>query len=149
MDTLLFMTISASLLLVVAFLLRALFGRVLPRRAFMAFWYAASVRLLVPLEVALPVSVFALFARKPSVVQAVQHPNTVPVAPVEEIPTAPPTSAVPIATAAPVAAPAAEPLQFVDVLPWIWAAGAVLLAAALLFVHLRERYRCRFMMRDF
>ena len=149
MDTLLFMTISASLLLVVAFLLRALFGRVLPRRAFMAFWYAASVRLLVPLEVALPVSVFALFARKPSVVQAVQHPNTVPVAPVEEIPTAPPTSAVPIATAAPAVAPAAEPLQFVDVLPWIWAAGAVLLAAALLFVHLRERYRCRFMMRDF
>lgn len=149
MDMLLFMTVSASLLLVVAFLLRAFFGRVLPRRAFMAFWYAASVRLLVPLEVALPVSVFALFARKPSVAQAVQHPHIVPVAPVEEIPTAPPTSAVPIATAAPAAAPAAEPLQFVDVLPWIWAAGAVLLAAALLFVHLRERYRCRFMMRDF
>lgn len=149
MDTLLFMTVSASLLLLAAFALRALFGRVLPRRAFMALWCAASVRLLVPLEIALPVSVFALFARKPSVVQAVQHPNSVPVTPVVPIPTAPPTAAAPVATAAPVVVPAAEPLQFVDVLPWIWAAGAVLLAAALLFVHLRERYRCRFMMRDF
>ena len=149
MDTLIFMTVSASLLLLAAFALRALFGRVLPRRSFMALWCAASVRLLVPLEIALPVSVFALFARKPSVVQAVQHPNSVPVTPVVPIPTAPPTAAAPVATAAPVVVPAAEPLQFVDVLPWIWAAGAVLLAAALLFVHLRERYRCRFMMRDF
>lgn len=149
MDTLIFMTVSASLLLLAAFALRALFGRVLPRRSFMALWCAASVRLLVPLEVALPVSVFALFARKPSVVQAVQHPNSVPVTPVVPIPTAPPTAAAPVATAAPVVVPAAEPLQFVDVLPWIWAAGAVLLASALLFVHLRERYRCRFMMRDF
>lgn len=36
MDTLIFMTVSASLLLLAAFALRALFGRVLPRRAFMA-----------------------------------------------------------------------------------------------------------------
>ena len=119
MDTLIFMTVSASLLLLAAFTLRALFGRVLPRRSFMALWCAASVRLLVPLEIALPVSVFALFARKPSVVQAVQHPNSVPVTPVVPIPTAPPTAAAPVATAAPVVVPAAEPLQFVDVLPWI------------------------------
>ncbi|MGN0479345.1 MAG: M56 family metallopeptidase, partial [Hominenteromicrobium sp.] len=147
MDTLIFMTVSASLLLSAAFVLRALFGRVLPRRAFMALWCAASVRLLVPLEIALPVSVFALFARRKPVAQTVQIPS-VPVTTMAPVATAPPTAA-PVATAAPAVVPAAEPLQFADVLPWIWAAGAVLLASALLFVHLRERYRCRFMMRDF
>ena len=148
MDTLIFMTVSASLLLLAAFALRALFGRVLPRRAFMALWCAASVRLLVPLEIALPVSVFALFAQRTPAAQTVQIPS-VPVTTIAPIATAAPSSAAPVTTAAPVVVPAAEPLQFTDVLPWIWAAGAVLMASALLFVHLREQYRCRFMMRDF
>ncbi|MCI5651224.1 MAG: hypothetical protein MR295_03190, partial [Ruminococcus bromii] len=148
MDTLIFMTVSASLLLLAAFALRALFGRVLPRRAFMALWCAASVRLLVPLEIALPVSVFALFAQRTPAAQTVQIPS-VPVTTIAPIATPAPSSAAPVTTAAPVVVPAAEPLQFTDVLPWIWAAGAVLMASALLFVHLREQYRCRFMMRDF
>lgn len=148
MDTLIFMTVSASLLLLAAFALRALFGRVLPRRAFMALWCAASVRLLVPLEIALPVSVFALFAQRTPTAQTVRIPS-VPVTTIAPIATAAPSSAAPITTAAPVVVPAAESLQFTDLLPWIWATGAVLLASALLFVHLRERYRCRFIMRDF
>ena len=100
MDTLIFMTVSASLLLLATFALRALFGRVLPRRAFMALWCAASVRLLVPLEIALPVSVFALFAQRTPAAQTVQIPS-VPVTTIAPIATAAPSSAAPVRAPSP------------------------------------------------
>lgn len=152
MEIFLFMTVSASLIIAAALVLRALFGRVLPRGAFMALWCAASLRLLVPLEIALPVSFFSLFVRHETIPVSALADRNVPIltAPsAAAAPTSPPASAAPVIPAVPRMPSAPEPLHFADLLPWIWAAGVVLTVCILLFFHLREKRRCRFMMRYF
>ena len=80
MEFFLFMTGSASLLILSALLLRPLTGRVLPRSLQMALWIAASVRLLLPVNIRTPFSILALFsAVRPTVEPLVGAiPQTVP-----------------------------------------------------------------------
>lgn len=149
MERFVFMTVSASLLIAAGFLLRALGRRKIPRGAFMALWCAASLRLLLPLEIALPVSFFSLLQRAAPAASSSAAVYRQPAPHVETVPSA---SAAAVSSAlpsvAPVPAPAAEPMRPAELLMWIWITGAAVLFGAILFSHLRERRRCRLKTRD-
>lgn len=55
-------SLAGAVLIAVAALLRAALGRSLPRRAFVALWWAAVVRLLAPWEISSRFSVYSLLA---------------------------------------------------------------------------------------
>ena len=55
-------SVAGGVLILVIVLLRGLLGRRLPRRTFTALWLAASLRLLLPLPLPSPLSVYNLFS---------------------------------------------------------------------------------------
>jgi len=143
MEFFLFMTGSASLLILSALLLRPLTGHVLPRALQMALWIAASLRLLLPVNIRTPFSILALFsAVRPTAESLV---GAIPQTPA---PPSPPVPALPaVSDPAPSLSPAASP-SFLELLPWIWLFGTALMAGILLTLHLREMRRCREKTRD-
>jgi len=126
--TLLNMSLMGGLMILAAALLRSAAGRYLPRRAFLWLWTAAVCRLLLPLELASPLSIYRLLTL-PRQFSAASVPTAASPAPSTVVSGA--------AAALTAAAPAAADRQFL-----LWAAGAAVLAvylsAAALF------WRCRF-----
>lgn len=154
MEFFLFMTGSASLLILSALLLRPLTGRVLPRALQMALWISASLRLLLPVNIRTPFSILALFsALRPA---AEPLAGAVPHTPAPSLVPAPALSVVPDPVLPAVSDPAvplspAEPaasLSFLELLPWIWLCGALLTTGILLTLHLLEMRRCGAKTRD-
>lgn len=113
---------GGSCLLVGILLLRLTAGRYLPRHLFPALWCLAAVRLLLPVALPSPVSIWNLFRPSASAEMpaAAQKLTIFP--------------AVQSATAAAAAQPTAHRIP---VLAWIWAAGTLLLAVYILIGYLR------------
>lgn len=142
-----FMTLSASLLILLALLLRPLTGRVLPRGIQMLLWIAASLRLVIPVRIASPFSFFSLFTERAE--ETVVIPETLSLSAAAPIDNSTVTAAVPETPAASVPEVSAAPaITFTELLPWIWLTGAVLFAVVLIFLHIRELRRCRTKRRD-
>lgn len=116
---------AGAVLVLVIVLLRGLLGRRLPRRTFTALWWVAALRLLLPLPLPSPLSVYTLFAalRRPAAETAVP---------------AIPVYLLPAAEAAPAEAPAAAAVSGWAVLYWVAAAG---LALWFLSSYIRWRHR--------
>ena len=147
MELFLFMTLSASLLIVFALILRPLIGRFLPRTVQMLLWSLAALRLLIPVRIPAPFSLFSLLKLN----KAVQPTPPAPSSPILFFPTdsmASTEMAAPSVTA-PTPLPQDAPIiTRAELLPFIWIIGAALLAAVLLILHGRELHRCRFKIRD-
>lgn len=140
-----FMTLSASLLILAALLLRPLTGRIFPRRVQMLLWIAAALRLLIPVQIASPLSFFALFSARTATQNFVSTPTTMHAIPVQNI-----APAAPVQTAPPVTVHPTDTSGFgvSELLVWVWLFGAFLMGAVLLFLHSRELHRCRQKVRD-
>ena len=143
MEFFLFMTFSASLLILTALLLRPLTGKLIPRVTQMILWIAASLRLLLPVQIPSPLGFLGRTPAKtdipktgfgPSAGISAEAPVLLP-----DI-SAPPVGISPVKTVA--------SLSIWDVLLRVWLFGTVLTAAVLLCLHLRELYRCRNMRPD-
>lgn len=94
-----FMTLSASLLILLALLLRPLTGRVLPRGLQMLLWIAASLRLVIPVRIASPFSFFSLFTKRAEETAVI--PETLSLSAAAPIDNSAITAAVPETPAAP------------------------------------------------
>lgn len=136
MNTLLHMAASASALIAVAALLRALFIRRLPRQTFTALWLIAALRLLLPVSLPVPISVPAASLPAATTATAVY--------------TAPETDTAQVSASAPVMEAVAEStaagapaLSGALLFPLVWGIGAALTALAVLARHFRalRRYR--------
>ena len=131
--SLLQMSACGALLILAAALLRALAPRWTPKGTFLILWWAAAVRLLLPLELPFRLSVYSLL-------QTLRQPQTAPVA----IP------ALPVAGGTPVlilpVSPAAGTIQTPAPFPVgtaVWFTGAALLALWFLVSYARWGQRFR------
>ncbi len=140
-----FMTLSASLLILTALLLRPLTGRIFPRRVQMLLWIAAALRLLIPVRIASPLSFFALFSVQTAALNSVSTPL-----PMQDIPVQNFTPDASVQTAPPVTVHATDVNTFgvSEILMWVWLFGAFLMGAVLISLHIRELHRCRQKVRD-
>ena len=146
MNLFLFMTVSASLLIISALLLRPLTDRILHRRIQMVLWMAAALRLLLPFRIVSPVS-FLSFFRLSGQVSSSGEASHVPF--YAEIPVKLPETAITETPPVEISAintgtvPSAQEILFL-----IWLAGVVLAAMGMLFLHGYSLYRCRNKTRD-
>ena len=130
--TLIKMSLSGALFILAIAAFRALALRRLPKGTFVALWWLAAARLLLPLELSSRFSVYTLLeALRP---QAEAAP-IVPTAPA-----APPVMILPTQPAAALAPPAAEPFPLWTAL---WLSVGLLLAAWFLIRYVRWRRRFR------
>ena len=143
MELLLFMTVSASLVILAALLLRPLTGPVFPRITQMILWIAASLRLLIPVRISSPIGIFGRTDSK-------SQPVSTPV--YSEIPTEP--VPVPNITVLPQTVPAAKPVATApsvtpeEILLWVWILGSTLMFLGILFLHFRNLTLCKNKTRD-
>lgn len=131
--TFLEMTLSGAVFILAAAAVRALALRRLPKETFVALWWAAALRLLIPVELPSRLSVYTLLEALRS------KPAPVPVAPAAAWPA---PSQVLIIPAQPPAAPQPAPEPF-PVWTSFWAVGAGLLALWFLIRYVRWRRRFR------
>jgi len=119
------LSLSGGLLILAVILLRALALDRLPKGTFLALWLVAAVRLLVPVSIPSPLSVYSLVRRAPENVAAMEPAPAVPVLPVLTG-----TEAVPGAPAVPL---------------WetVWLAGALVCGGFFLLSYLRCRREYR------
>lgn len=143
--TLLQMSISGAAIVLTAAVLRAMLLNMLPKRTFLALWWVAILRLLVPFSILSPLSLYTLLAyREPAalVISLVPQPTTA---------TAPPADAalqlpVKIRDAAETATAIQSAARHIPSFsPWliVWATGAALCAAALAWLYWRCQQKFR------
>ena len=151
MELFLFMTLSASLLIVAALILRPLTGRFLPRTVQMLLWSLAALRLLIPVRLYSPVSLFSFLS-----IDTVPQPSTATGTPPVLFFSANQYSAPETLNAAasvptdalPQVTQTASPVDLSVWLPRLLMLGAVVVLLILLILHIRELRRCRFKLRD-
>ena len=128
--SLLQMSFSAAVLILIITVIRALFIHRLPKATFIALWWIALVRLLLPLSLPSPLSVYSLANRS--------DPVHIPVVPTAGIPGAPAAGIPPLmptASAVPVPASAAG----MKLWGWIWIVGTALCALYFALAYIRCR----------
>ena len=132
------MSLSGAVMILAVVVIRALAINRFPKKAFLALWGVAVVRLLIPYSLCSPFSVYSLLGRLPAAAGAANGSPFVPSAPAAPAftPAAPAYSVIPMpgTAAADTAAPAAAD-------PWVavWAVGA--LACGAFFV--TAYWKCR------
>ncbi len=124
------MTLSGGVFILFIVVVRALALHRLPKGAFLALWEMAALRLLLPFTIPLPFSLFAPAKHLP-VVGEYLAPDGVSVS---EIP----------AVGIPAGTPASAGIAPSEVMPMVWLAGAVLMAAYFIvsYVRARKRFCC-------
>lgn len=139
--TFLELSLSGGVFVLAIAAFRGLTLRRLPKGTFVALWWLAAARLLLPVELASRFSVYTLLeALGPKAVPAVPDALPAPVAPAAlSVPAAPPVIAIPSQPAAvPVPAPAPFPVWTA-----LWLTVGLLLAAWFLIRYVRWRRRFR------
>lgn len=132
--TFLEMTLSGAVFILAIAAVRALTLRRLPKGAFVALWWAALLRLLVPVDLPSRFSVYTLLeALRPKAAPAAPAAPAVPLAPVSPVRVLPGPAA---------AAPAPAPAPF-PVWTAVWLTGAAVLALWSLARYVRWRRRFR------
>ncbi|MEG1513647.1 MAG: M56 family metallopeptidase, partial [Clostridia bacterium] len=139
--SLLDMTLAASLLIALTIVVRALGVGKLPKKTFLALWGVALFRLLAPIAIPSPLSIWSLFERATPALNRAQF------APITRVAQSPAALA-PVADAYAQAArqaPSAPPTAFATASPWLiaWLIGLLACGAFFLATHLRCRLRFR------
>lgn len=127
---LLYMSLSGGFLIALTLLFRALLQNRVDRRVWLILWALAALRLLVPVSVASPTSIFNLpiFRQTQGAAQVTVAPQTVP----QSLPSAP--------QPVPAAAPG---LSLQQVLLGVWLLGIAVLLTVILAAHLKDRRQYR------
>ena len=133
MDTLLEMSLSASLMILFIALLRLLLQNRLHRTVFLVLWLVVALRLTVPVTFSSPVSVYNLLPEEGT--QSTPQVSLVPVRPEAELPTVIPAGET---------EPASRGLSSRESFSLVWACGAVVCLGIFLFTHLKNRLSYRF-----
>lgn len=131
--TFLELSLSGGVFVLAIAAFRALALRRLPKGTFVALWWLAAARLLLPLELASRFSVYTLL-------EALRPKAAAPAAPI--VPTAPAAPPVMIVPTQPAAAPTPQPAPF-PVWTALWLTVGLLLAAWFLIRYVRWRRRFR------
>ena len=124
------MTLSGGVFILFIVVVRALALHRLPKGAFLALWEMAALRLLLPFTIPLPFSLFTPAKHLPVVGEYLAPGGT----------SVPGTPAVGI----PAGTPASAGIAPSEVMPMVWLAGAVLMAAYFIvsYVRARKRFCC-------
>lgn len=143
MSALLAAGVTGAILIAVIGLLRLLFARQVSRRVFLVLWLLAVVRLLLPISLPSPTSIYnlPLFSQEETEAQLPAPLQTAPVTVVE------PVQQIPVGEQVPVVLPPVEEtpaLSLTQLLTIIWAAVGTGLFLALELRHLLNRRRYRF-----
>lgn len=143
MNALLTASITGAILIAVIGLLRLLFARQVSRRVFLVLWLLAVVRLLLPISLPSPTSIYnlPLFSQEETEVQLPAPQQTAPVTVVE------PVQPLPVGEQEPVVLPPVEEtpaLSLTQLLTIIWAAVGTGLFLTFELRHLINRRRYRF-----
>lgn len=136
--TLLQMSLSGGVLILVITLLRALLLDRLPRRTFPVLWAVAAARLLIPLSLPSPTSIYSLLQRSQTVQEGIytmQAANLLPVSPAvaDTAGAAAQTAPDPATTAAAAASGPVIPVQTL-----LWLAGVLLVFVVFAVAYVRN-----------
>lgn len=132
--TFLEMTLSGAVFILAIAAVRALTLRRLPKGAFVALWWAAALRLLIPVDLPSRLSVYTL-------IEALR-PKQVPAAPITPVIPAVNDFPVYIVPSAPAAVPQPAPKPFpIWTALWLTGAAALALWALVRYVRWRRRFR--------
>ena len=119
------LSLSGGLLILAVILLRALALDRLPKGTFVALWLVAAIRLLVPVSIPSPLSVYSLVRRTPETVAAME-PATEPAVRGSILPVLTSTAAVP-----------SVPAPAVPLWETVWLAGVLVCGGLFLLSYLR------------
>lgn len=141
--TLLQMSLSGGVLILVITLLRALLLDRLPRRTFPVLWAVAAARLLIPLSLPSPTSIYSLLQRSQTVQEGIytmQEANLLPVSPAvaDTAGAAARTAPDPATTAAAAASGPVIPVQTL-----LWLAGVLLVFVVFAVAYVRSYLQFR------
>lgn len=128
---LIYMSVTGGILILLVLLLRAILQNRVHRSVWLVLWAVAVLRLLLPVQIASPTSLWNLpMFRQEQTVQTVteQTAVSVPVQAAPAVQTAPQTE---------------QTVTFKQLLPGIWLSGAAILLAFCLITHLRARKQYR------
>ncbi len=151
MSTIMDLTLQGGLLIVAAALLRAALGARIPRRAFVAIWLIAALRLVLPFEIASPMSLYGLIpVRETAAMSGTPRGGQAETMRTPSVALATPSDSesgmggVALQQNQQTEAPQERQRAFTaDALPILYLSGALLMAAYFFCanLHLRRRYR--------